>query len=646
MAAALISVSVTARCVLRKGRLVSMSRRPGAALALACCSTSRAPCSCRRPLLSMHSPHCVVATQRRPVASLAASDPGYLHRSIVPTLHFQKSLPRLPIPKLEDTLRRYLAAQQPFLNEAAFRRTEDLTRAFEVEEGQRLHKELLAKDKKNKHTSYISEPWFNMYLSGREPVVLNHNPFMLFAKEERPAYSTQAVRATNLAISAARFLCTLRDGVLEPDVFHLNPAKTDTPGFRRWVRLLPPAFSWYGAYLRNAYPLDMSQYVNLFSSTRIPCALRDQLYMQPDARHVLVMRRGHLYTFDLLDERGDILSPLQILARFQYIISDPSPWPRHPLGFLTTERRDTWAALRQRLLETGNSAALKSLDSAVLCFCLDEENGTRVQSKEDVAASASALSHAMLHGRGGDRWFDKSLSVIVANDGNAAVNFEHSWGDGVAVLRFMNEVFQKQKVSPDGVLQLALQLAYLRLYGTPADTYESCSTAAFRHGRTETIRPASRAAIDCCHAFFARSPFQASSLRPLVQTSCLHHGQLTKEAAMGQGFDRHLFALRRLAMQQNGGDATQVPAFYQDPAYARLNHIILSTSTLSSDAVTLGGFAPVTPNGLGVAYGIHNDWIGCNVSAYTSQNVPDLMRALDMSLQEIGDVLLGKDLKK
>uniref|UniRef100_A0A8C4QL18 Choline/carnitine acyltransferase domain-containing protein n=1 Tax=Eptatretus burgeri TaxID=7764 RepID=A0A8C4QL18_EPTBU len=48
----------------------------------------------------------------------------------------------------------------------------------------------------------------------------------------------------------------------------------------------------------------------------------------------------------------------------------------------------------------------------------------------------------MLHGRGGDRWFDKSLSVIVANDGNAAVNFEHSWGDGVAVLRFMNEVFK------------------------------------------------------------------------------------------------------------------------------------------------------------------------------------------------------------
>ena len=38
------------------------------------------------------------------------------------------------------------------------------------------------------------------------------------------------------------------------------------------------------------------------------------------------------------------------------------------------------------------------------------------------------------------RWFDKSFSLIVDKDGRAAVNFEHSWGDGVAVLRFVNEV--------------------------------------------------------------------------------------------------------------------------------------------------------------------------------------------------------------
>lgn len=39
------------------------------------------------------------------------------------------------------------------------------------------------------------------------------------------------------------------------------------------------------------------------------------------------------------------------------------------------------------------------------------------------------------------RWFDKSLSLILTGSGNACVNFEHAWGDGVAVLRYFNEVF-------------------------------------------------------------------------------------------------------------------------------------------------------------------------------------------------------------
>ena len=40
------------------------------------------------------------------------------------------------------------------------------------------------------------------------------------------------------------------------------------------------------------------------------------------------------------------------------------------------------------------------------------------------------------------RWFDKSFSLIVTKGGLSAVNFEHAWGDGVAVLRFFNEVWR------------------------------------------------------------------------------------------------------------------------------------------------------------------------------------------------------------
>ena len=46
--------------------------------------------------------------------------------------------------------------------------------------------------------------------------------------------------------------------------------------------------------------------------------------------------------------------------------------------------------------------------------------------------------------------------MILNKGGKAAVNFEHAWGDGVAVLRYFNEVFkdstEKRQVHPDTVL--------------------------------------------------------------------------------------------------------------------------------------------------------------------------------------------------
>jgi carnitine O-acetyltransferase len=47
------------------------------------------------------------------------------------------------------------------------------------------------------------------------------------------------------------------------------------------------------------------------------------------------------------------------------------------------------------------------------------------------------------------------------------------------------------KISPDGYLQLALQLAFYRDQGYTPLTYESASTRRFYMGRTEVIRAAS-----------------------------------------------------------------------------------------------------------------------------------------------------------
>ena len=48
---------------------------------------------------------------------------------------------------------------------------------------------------------------------------------------------------------------------------------------------------------------------------------------------------------------------------------------------------------------------------------------------------------------------------------------------------------KQHKIGPDGFLQMAFQLAHASTHdGKAGATYESASTSAFKHGRTETIR--------------------------------------------------------------------------------------------------------------------------------------------------------------
>lgn len=58
------------------------------------------------------------------------SDYQYIMRSNMNSYYFQKSLPRLPIPKIEKTLERYLAAQRPILTNEEFKVTKEACDKF------------------------------------------------------------------------------------------------------------------------------------------------------------------------------------------------------------------------------------------------------------------------------------------------------------------------------------------------------------------------------------------------------------------------------------------------------------------------------------------------------------------------------------
>jgi carnitine O-palmitoyltransferase 2 len=203
-------------------------------------------------------------------------------------------------------------------------------------------------------------------------------------------------------------------------------------------------------YAASAFPLDMSQYKRLFSTTRIPRATKDELVTYETSRHIAVLRNGHFYVFDVISNDGTVkivnvlfflacliswvlgyvASTAEIYHQLKEISSDKSPLAEFPIAVLTCEERDIWAAVRQDL-EVKNSDVLKKIDSAIFILCLDDED----------CSTPVSLAHSLLHGNGWNRWLDKSLSMIVDKAGRTALNFEHSWGDGVCVLRFMNEVY-------------------------------------------------------------------------------------------------------------------------------------------------------------------------------------------------------------
>lgn len=632
-----------------------------------------------------------LATKSKKIRDVAYQ---YMQRSKLPTMHFQKSLPRLPVPELNDTRDRYLNALKPLLTSDQYTEAIKRTDNFVSKEGAQLQSKLIAKDKANKHTSYISDYWFNLYLRDRVSLPINYNPILIFQNDTKPEYNDQLVRTANLLVSAVRFMLSLRDEILEPEVFHMQPKKSNTPLFRTITGLLPESLSWYGAYLFKAFPLDMSQFGGLFNATRIPVLNKDKIFSDHSCNHVVVQRNGNFYVFDVLDSDGNLLLSSEILANLSKILNDNTPKAEYPLGVLTTQNRDEWAKQRIHLEEIGNHDVLRKIDTAIFNLVLDDVT---------IENNKHKMLSEFLHSDGTNRWFDKSFSLIVTKDGVAGVNFEHSWGDGVAVLRFFQDIYaetitkpfvspdlkpssnnitvqklqfnlddksksfinkarkeyndwcnslsidyilyegltkgacKKFKVSPDCIMQLGFQAAYHLVNNKFVGTYESCSTSAFKHGRTETMRPCTDKTKAFCEKLHSNNPSK-QELRAIMQECSSGHSELVKQASMGQGFDRHMFAIMKIAEDNN----MPRPEIYDSYEYKYLNQSILSTSTLSAPSVLAGGFGPVVKEGFGIAYSAFPDKLGAAVTSYKAHNSStEFVEALHKSFVDITHILSG-----
>ncbi|KAJ7285108.1 acyltransferase ChoActase/COT/CPT [Mycena rebaudengoi] len=154
------------------------------------------------------------------------------------------------------------------------------------------------------------------------------------------------------------------------------------------------------------------------------------------------------------------------------------------------------------------------------------------------------------------------------------------------------------KQSPDGYIQMALQLAYFKSRGEFTATYETALTRMFKRGRTETIRSFTRESRAWVLGMVDGSTSQQTR-RNLLHHALHAHSTLTREAATGRGIDRHLLGLRLMLRPLNGEQA----ALFEDELFARSQRWTLSTSGLSAGNLFKGtGFGASYEDGYGINY--------------------------------------------
>ncbi|KAI5119672.1 hypothetical protein M0805_009617 [Coniferiporia weirii] len=341
------------------------------------------------------------------------------------TFAHQSALPKLPIPPLKDTCTRYLRALQALQTPGEHEETRRAVQEFlgKEDEGPRIQRKLeeWAKGK----DSYIEDFWYESYLSHSDPVVLALNPFFVLEDDPTPSRGSQLPRAAALITSSLGFIHDLRAGMLEPDNV-------------------------------RGVPLDMDQYTRLFGTARIPTQRGCQMRSNGNSAHIVVLRRGQFYWFDVLDaENRPVLTEREIMRNLQAIVADADRTPvmdvaKSAVGVLSTENRKTWSGLRERLKnDKHNAECLEVVDDALFVVCLDDTAPNDLaQLCANFLCGTYGLSGGVQIGTCTNRWYDK-LQIIVCADGSAGINFEHTGVDGHTVLRFAADIFT------DGLMLLA-----------------------------------------------------------------------------------------------------------------------------------------------------------------------------------------------
>lgn len=580
-------------------------------------------------------------------------------------------LPRQPIPPLADTLDACVSSVSPMLNSLQRLKSKlvfEIYGAAQAKQQQRLL--ALAREQP---INWCAAGLTQLWLSCRGGLPFSNN--YVLQLEGDPQVESYTERAARLIVAALKLYQAILVESLSPDV-------------------------------ADDMPLEMDQYRRCFATHRVPHLHCDEVVTATGSRHIAVLIDGHAHYMgvDLQHGTTSVAAVQNALDRIVDAVHTPNDNAMAP-GMLSALPRDTWAEQRGELLkDRQNQQTLFLLEKALFVVCLDIDTAP---------GSLGGLSANLRDGNCHNRFYDKSMQIIVTENGKAGLCFERAAVDGSVALGFAarlqreslslpadclettppcptiktralswspsnalkRKMYAAHKfivearnrrgveawttpnigarrlkaldISPDAVVQFAIQLATHDVTGEVPNIFEPVQIRHFSGGRMDFIAPVTAESLAAVRSLRTRNTnqyFVAGKIRRAAKA----HQQLVLHTKSGRGQVAHLLALNAVQAEDASHDGAGMYSWRQ----TMLSHLDKGLQMLTRQDVLaangsgyagIASFGPIgpRPDMLSIGYMIKDDEITFDLRAdgRYSDHARALRTAVEKGLATIEKIL-------
>ncbi|XP_055585607.1 carnitine O-acetyltransferase-like [Uranotaenia lowii] len=572
-----------------------------------------------------------------------------------------------PLPKLSDTMNKLLVTIEPHVSKEGFGRSKQAVEKFIAPGGVGVKLQKLLEERASSKKNWLADWWLQAaYLEYRDPVIIYSSPGLVFPKLKYATVDDQLKDAARIVFGALLYKRMIDRNQIKPEMM-------------------------------GKAPLDMSQYSKIYGTCRIPGHPADSIEYHPGSSHIVVASNNQYFKVEV-GTSDEIINEEKLYQQLRHCF-EMSRHKAEPVGMLSALPRDNWSEAYQELIkDPTNLKSIKQIQSSLFVLSLDYEIGN--PSGDDIIDAC----HLLIHGGGskansGNRWYDKTLQLVVGPNGVNGLTYEHSPAEGqpIAVLTdfiinhlakgdqtgsprevphpqkldfnlseqackhlekaaashdkliadldmdylhytsYGKNFIKSQKMSPDSYIQMAIQYAFYKLHRVPGAHYESAQTRMYEGGRTETIRSCSNESVAFARTMLDECENNQTKIAKLRSAVDSHKAYAAK-AVQGYGVDRHLLGLKLIAREHN----IPLPDFFQDEGLKASAHMRLSTSQVASRYDAFMCYGPLTADGYGCCYNPKDNDMWFGISSFKSNSVTDsqnFRNALREALDEMFEVL-------